>query len=142
MGLKHVTSIDADVIHTTSPDIIIIFFNVGSPSGLPLFRPSKIYISHLHTHININNNGRWRHARRRLIRTTSCSSKNCRPQIAFDSSIRFRHHKRKTDSLYKLPSPGFEPTTFLIHDLRIWRLRLLGHRRLEFVYYIVKEFYI
>ena len=67
--------------------------------------------------------------RRRLIRTTSCFTIRIEissPLHSRDNST-VRLHKRKTDILYKLPSPRFEPTTFLIHDLS-WRLRPLDHR--------------
>ena len=97
-------------------------------SGNPLFWPSKAFI-HSNTHINIQLimvDGRF------LLKKvdsndllflensskTANSNSNRTEILPFDLRHYFRHHKRKTDILYKLPSPGFEPTTFLFHDLR------------------------
>ena len=58
-------------------------------------------------------NSNWR----RLIRTTSCFTIRIEissPLHSRDNLSTVRLHKRKTDILYKLPSPRFEPTTFLI----------------------------
>ena len=66
--------------------------------------------------------------RRRLIQTTSCfasfQSHCCVFQFASSSQISFLFSidlststKEKTNELYQSPTPGFEPTTFLIHDL-------------------------
>ena len=93
------------------------FFFVVSPSGLPLFDHLRSIFHHLiFLILTILVDGA---TRRRLIRTSSCSSNR--------NSNRSTPQK-KTNFLYQ-SSSGFEPTTFLIHDLESWRSRPLDHRR-------------
>ena len=69
-----------------------------------------------------------------------CSSKNCRPQIiwSFHSILPFNPStpQKKNEVLYN-SSPGFEPTTFLIHDLS-WdldRSTTVGRQQIKFLFF-------
>ena len=88
--------------------------------GVLFFWPSsKAYISLIiHIFLMHTNDGRWRQFHlKKMIRTTSCFTIRIEissPLHSRDNLSTVRLHKRKTDILYKLPSPRFEPTTFLI----------------------------
>ena len=113
------TSFLTSKVRSSLRKMFVFFFYVGSPSGLPLFRPSKIYISSSHI-FNINNIGRWRHSKKvdsnllLFLESHCCRFQFChRETVSFFQSI---DTTKENEILYK-SSPGFKPTTFLILDL-------------------------
>ena len=63
---------------------------------------------HLIHFFNINNNGRWRHSKK----------VDSNLLLFLESQFQSIDTTKENEILYK-SSPGFEPTTFLIHDLSI-----------------------
>ena len=101
---------------------------MGTPNGLPLFDHLRSVLLFLITQIIfLDNIVRRPH----LMKVDS----NCLllrivvVPVCFVESNQSPSNRSTKENNLILASPGFEPTTFLFHGVRNWRLRPLGHRR-------------